>query len=215
MNDLIIRDIKENDLYVIKSFIVEAWGEGWNFSSFDQDTDMFQALLETYLSMFLNSSTFAKVAVAESKVVGAVLCSANGDVETFRHLQKDRILHTLSLLCASETVRKDIVEHLSTSFQTIGQLLGNRVDNYDGSVEFIAVAKQAQGLKIGKTLWDEAVNYFKSQNAKSIYLIADSQCNTGFYDSNGFSKVATKEAVYNYTAEQKKFDIYLYSYDFQ
>jgi len=214
MTDVIIRNIEENDLPAIKSFIVEAWGEGWNLGSFDQNSDMFQALLETYLSMFLDSSTFAKVAVAGGKVVGAVMCSVNGEAETLRHLQKDRIQHTLALFSASETERKDIVEHLSTSFQTIGQLLESRVDIYDGSLEFIVVARQAQGLKIGKTLWREASDYFKSKNAKAIYLIADSQCNTGFYDSNGFSRIATKKAVYNYTAGQKKFDVYLYGYNF-
>ena len=214
MNDIIIRDIEENDLPVLKSLIIEAWGEGWNFSRFDQRTDLFQALLENYLSMFLNSSTFGRVATFDGVVIGAVLCSKNGDVEKFRQLQKDRVVHTLALLSASELERKDIVEHLSISFQTIGQLLGDRIDNYDGSLEFIAVAKQARGLKIGKALWNEVFDYFISKNTKSIYLIADSQCNTGFYDANGFFRVAAKEAIYNYTTGQKKFDIYLYDYKF-
>jgi len=214
MSDVIIREIEETDLPTLKSLIVEAWGDGWNFARFDQDSDVFQALLETYLSMFLNTSTFGRVAVMDKKVVGAVLCAANGEAEIYRQLQKDRVLHTLMLLNATESERGDIVEHLSVSFQTIGQLLENRVDAYDGSLEFIAVAKQAQGLKIGKMLWDEARAYFNAKQAKSIYLIADSQCNTGFYDCNGFSKAGTREAVYNYTTGQKKFDVFLYDYRF-
>jgi len=212
MKSVSFRDIEERDLPALKSLIVEAWGDGWNLTNFDQTTDFFQALLETYLSMFLNSGTFGRVAIVEGEVAGAILCSANGEEEKFRQFQKDRISHTLMLLSATERERLDIVEHLSVSFQTIGQLLENRVANYDGSLEFIAITKQAQGTGIGKVLWNEAAAYFKSKNAKSIYLIADSQCNTGFYDHNGFYKVAAKEAVYNYAAEQKKFDIYLYEY---
>ena len=214
MNDVTIRNIEEKDLPVLKSLIVGAWGEGWNLGSFDQSTDFFQALLEVYLSMFLNSSTFGKVAVMESRVVGAVLCSVKGEEENFRHLQKDRASQTLALLSAPESARKDIIEHLSVSFQAIGKLLEARVDSYDGSLEFIAISKHVQGMKVGKALWNEAVTYFNSKNAKSIYLIADSQCNTGFYDHNGFSKVAASETVYNYIAEQKKFDIFVYDYKF-
>ena len=214
MNSLVIRDIEENDLHVLKSLIVEAWGEGWNFNRFDQHTDLFQALLEAYLSIFLNSSTFGRVAVIDGNVAGAILCSINGHAEKFRQLQKDRIQHTLALLSASEPERNDILEHLSISFQTVGQLLEDKIGGYDGSLEFIAVAKQAQGLKVGKALWNEVYGYFKSNNVKSIYLIADSQCNTGFYDSNGFSRVAAKKAIYNYTTGQKEFDIYLYDYRF-
>lgn len=210
MQNTSFRDIEENDLPILKSLIVEAWGEGWNLGSFDQTTDSFQALLETYLSMFLNSGTFGKVAVVDGNVAGAIICSANGEEERFRQLQKDRIAHTLALLNAPERERADIVEHLSVSFQTIGQLLENRVEAYGGSLEFIVVSEQAQGFGIGKMLWHEALAYFNSKNVKSIYLITDSQCNTGFYDHSGFSKAATKEAVYNYAAGQKKFDIYLY-----
>jgi len=214
MQNIIFRDINEHDLPALKALIVEAWGEGWNLKRFDQASDLFQALLELYLSMFLNSSTFGKVAVMEDEIVGAVLCSMNGEAEQFRQLQKDRISHTLLLLNATEAEHTDIVEHLSVSFQAIGKLLENRDNIYDGSLEFIAVSKQAQRVGIGKSLWNEAAAYFKSKNAKSIYLIADSQCNTGFYDNNGFSKEKTAEAIYNYTTGRKKFDIYVYEYRF-
>ena len=212
MNDVIIREVEERDLPVLKSLIVEAFGEGWNLGRFDQSEDFFQALLEVYQSMFLNSSTFGKVAVLNDKIVGAILASAKGETEKFRRFQADVAPNTLTLLATPEAERKDIVEHLSISFQTIGQLLENRVDSYDGSLEFIAVSKQAQGLKIGKTLWNEAVSYFNSKDVKSIYLIADSACNVGFYDSNGFSKVDAKEAIYNYAAGQKTSTVFVYEY---
>jgi ribosomal protein S18 acetylase RimI-like enzyme len=108
----------------------------------------------------------------------------------------------------------DIVEHMSTSFQTIGQLLENRVNAYGGSLELLVVSAQAQGLKLGKTLWNEAVGYFKSKNTPSIYLRADSRCNVGFYDCNGFSKAGTKEATYHYAAGEGKSEVFVYEYRF-
>ena len=214
MNDIIIRDIEEKDMSTLKALIVEAFGEGWNLGRFDQSKDFFQALLEVYLSMFLNSSTFGKAAILNGKVVGAVLVSAKGETEIFRKLQKDIAPNMLALLTAPEAERMDIVEHLSTSFQTIGQLLEDKIDTYDGSLEFIAVSSQAQGLKIGKMLWNEAVAYFNSKSVKSIYLIADSMCNVGFYDSNGFIKTGEKEAEYNYTTGQKTSSVFVYEYQF-
>ena len=44
MNDIIIRDLEEKDLPVIKSLIVEAWGEGWNFRRYDQNIDFLRVL---------------------------------------------------------------------------------------------------------------------------------------------------------------------------
>jgi len=214
MNNITTRDFEEEDLPILKSLIIEAFGEGWNLGRFDQSEDYFHALLEVYQSMFLNSSTFGKAAVLEGKVVGIVLAAAKGETEKFRLLQTDVAPNTLTLLSASEAVRMDIVEHLSTSFQTIAQLIENRIEAYDGSLEFIAVSKHAQGLKIGKMLWNEAVNYFNTKNVKSIYLISDSACNVGFYDYNGFLKVGEKEAIYDYTTGQKTSVVFLYEYRF-
>ena len=209
---MLIRDIKEHDLPAIKSLIKESFGEGWNFNGLSQDEDFVQSLLGMYSSIFLEPSTFGKVAELNGEVVGVVLCSATGQAKKFGHLQKDTAPNTLALLTAEENVRLDIVEHMSVSFQAIGELLGSLADSYDGSLELIAVSKKAQGLKIGKALWGEAIACFNSVDVKSIYLIADSACNFGFYDNNGFSRVSTKKAVYNYTAGQKISDIFVYEW---
>ena len=214
MDNIVVRDIEEKDLPVLKLLIVEAFGEGWNLGRFDQDSDFFEPLLDTYLSIFLNSGTFGKVAEIEGSTVGAILVSAQGEEEKFRIFQKDIAPNALALLTAAEPERKDIVEHLSVSFQTIGALLENRADSYDSSLEFIAVSKQAQGLNVGQALWNEARTYLESKPCKSRYLIADSACNVGFYEHNGFSRAAEKRAEYNYSNGQKHFDIFIYEYRF-
>ncbi|MCL2568590.1 MAG: GNAT family N-acetyltransferase [Oscillospiraceae bacterium] len=212
MSDVLIRDIDEQDLPALKALIVEAFGDGWNLRRFDQESAVFGALLDVYLSIFLNSSTFGRVAEVEGKVIGAVLAAAKGDVERFRLFQKDIAPNALTLLSAPEAERVDMVTHLATSFQTIGSLLEDKLDDYDGSLEFIAVSKQSQGLGIGKALWREAAAYLESKHVNSIYLISDSACNVGFYEHKGFSRVASKEAVYAYTTGQKRFDIFVYEY---
>jgi len=214
MDGVIIREIEEKDLSVLKSLMVEAFGEGWNLGRFEQNEAVYQALLEMYLSIFLNSSTFGKVAELDGNVVGATLCSAKGEAEKFRAFQKDIAPNTLALLTAAEDERADIAEHLSVSFQALGQLLESRADAYDGSLEFIVVSQHAQGMKIGKTLWNEVSAYFKSKNAKLIYLITDTMCNTGFYDNNGFAKIAKQAAQYSFVASQKEIDIFVYEYKF-
>ncbi|MCL2531385.1 MAG: GNAT family N-acetyltransferase [Oscillospiraceae bacterium] len=212
MNNVIIRELEEKDLPALKSLIVEAFGEGWNLARFDQSEEYFHALLDLYQSMFLNSSTFGKVAELDSEVVGAALASAKGEPTKFRQWQADMAPNTLALLAAPQAERNDIVEHLSVSFQAIGQLLESRVDAYDGSLEFIAVAQQAQGLGIGNMLWNEALAYLNAKSVQSIYLITDSACNLGFYDHNGFSNVAAQDAIYNYSTGQKRSTVFVYDY---
>jgi len=214
MDNIYIRNFEETDLSALKSLILEAFGEGWNLGYFDQTEDFFQTLLAIYLSMFLDNSTFGKVAILKNKVVGAVLGSAKGEIPKFRLFQGEMVSHALHLLTANDTERMDVAEHLSKSFQTIGQLLENNPKTYDGSLEFLAVSKQLQGQSIGKMLWNEAVSIFKDNNINTIYLISDSACNTGFYDHHGFSLVDSKEVVYNYTSKQKKFNVLLYDYKF-
>jgi len=208
-----IRDITEQDLPVIKALIYESFGEGWNLGCLNQDESFMQAVLGMYSSIFLEPSTFGKVAELDGEVIGVVLCSAIGQAKKFGTLLQDIAPNTLALLTAGENDRVDIVEHMSVSFQTIGGLLGSLTNVYDGSLELIAVSKKAQGLKIGKALWNEAVTYFNSVGVKSIFLIADSACNFGFYDNNGFSRIGTKKAMYSYTAGQKESDIFVYEWN--
>ena len=215
MNDVIIRDIEEKDLPALKALIAETFGKGWNLGRFDQNEGLIQALLDVYLSIFLEPSTFGKVATMKSEVVGVVLASVDGETKKFRLFQKDAAPNTLTLLTATEAERMDIAQHMSASFQTIEKLLENKAEAYDGSLELLVVSEQAQGLKVGKILWNEASAYFSSKGAKSIYLIADSTCNVGFYEHNGFSKTGAKEAVYNYTAGQRKTDVFIYEYQWR
>lgn len=211
---MIVRDIEERDLPALKLLIAEAFGEGWNLERYARNDELTQALLGTYLSIFMEPGTFGRIAEIDGDVVGVVVCSAKGDSAKFGQLHKNIMPNSLTLLTAEESERADIVEHISVSFQTIMQLIENKVDIYDGALELIIVTERAQGRKIGKTLWNLAADYFNSQNVKSIYLITDSRCNVGFYDYNGFSKVDAKVATYNYTIGQKMNEIFLYDYQF-
>ena len=214
MSDVALRDILKEDLPAIKSLILQAFGKGWNLERYIHNEELLSALLGIYASIFLEPSTFGKVAVKGGEVVGVILCSVNGEATVFRQLQTDTAPNALALLTATESDRMDIIEHMSVSFQTIGRLLENRIDSCDGGLELIAVSKLAQGLKIGKMLWDEACAYYNSMSAKQIYLIADSACNVGFYNHNGFSRTATEQAVYNYTTGQRRSQVFVYEYRF-
>jgi len=214
MDKLVIREVEETDLPALKSLIVEAFGEGWNLKRFAHKEDFFQTLLDVYLSIFLEPSTCGRVAEVDGQVVGVMLASVKGETPAFRRFLKDIAPNTLTLLSATEAERMDIVAHMSVSFQTIGQLLGGRLDTYDGALELLVVSERAQGLGIGKTLWREAVAYFGSKDVTSVYLIADSRCNVGFYEHSGLVQVASEEAIYHYAAGQRRSDIYVYEYLF-
>ena len=210
---IIIREIIESDIPAFKSLIIEAFGEGWNFARYDQGTYFFAAAMDVYFSVFFSSATFGRVAVMDGKVVGAILCSAKTDTKKFIHLQGDMASGALALLTGAEAERNDLIEHLSNSFQAMGKLLESTAA-HDGSLDFIAVTKEVQGLKIGKKLWGEAAKYFKSKKCKSVYLMTDTACNVGFYDYNGFTRIDETKARYSFTNGKKEIDLYLYEYKF-
>ena len=214
MIDVITRNVEEKDLPILKSLMAEAFGKEWNFEHLNLNSDFCKGMLEVYLNIFLNSATFGKVAELGGKVVGAILVSVNGELKKFRLMKDDIVSSALGLLNGSEIERMTMAKVLTAPFHSISQLLENRSDDYDGSLDFFVVTEQARGLKIGKKLWNEATAYCNSKNAKSISIITNSGCNVGFYDYNGFPKVDVVETVCDYPSGQRKFDTILYEYQF-
>ena len=68
-------------------------------------------------------------------------------------LIEDSTAHTLALMNASRTDRENISEFLSKTIQTYEELIKDRMNDYDGCLEFFVVSEKARGLKIGKRLW--------------------------------------------------------------
>lgn len=210
MNQVIIRDVESKDLPEIKTII----GKTWNLGRLPESESTLEAALNIIRNGILNKSSFGRVAILNEQVVGFIFGSRKGDDPKYRLLQEDGAMDTLALLMATDKERADVIEYIEKTYSTYEQLIVDKINDYDGCLEFFAVSEEARGLKIGQKLWHELSAYFKSKSTNAIYLYTDTSCNYGFYDYNGFSRKDEQEVTFHFTAQQENKTVFLYDYQF-
>lgn len=206
MQQITIRDIEASDIPGLHNLIRNTW----DWESLSEDENVLQALVGMYLNEVLHEGTFGKVAVLNDKVAGVVFGVVEGEEHIFRGLQENSMDFVLTLLNTSEYERKTIYDYFTKLNTAYEDLL--RDTHYDGTLDFLITAQEAQGLGLGKKLWLESVKYFNSHNVRSIYVYTDTECNFGFYEHLGFSKVREKKVAFVFEDEVFISDILLYDY---
>jgi len=210
MSKPILRDVESADLPRIK----ELMEQSWDWAELFETRPPLDATISMYLNQVLYDSSFAKVAVLDGNIVGAIFGFANGDVPRYRMLMDDPTYHTLTLLNAPEEEAKSVYEYMSKTFKVYEQMLEDEDNPYDGTLDFLVVAEEAKGLGIGKALWYELAAYFAEQQTKQIYVYTDTTCNIGFYEHMGFTKKAAHEVTYYFDGEPETQTLFLYDYQF-
>jgi len=201
-----LRDLTQNDIPEVKKLIYATWE--WPKQIKTEST--LDAALGLYAGQVLNQSTTAKAAVVDGKVMGVIFCAVEGQLPVCRMLQDDGSENILALLHASESERADIAGAIATLGGTYAALLEGR--EYDATVTFLAVNPEAQGLKLGKKLWDFAMDYFKAHNAKNMYLFTDTSCNYGFYEHLGLSRRNELPMEFHLGGQEVKLTSFLYDF---
>jgi len=210
MNNVIIRDVEINDILSIKTVINEVW----EWDTIIEDEKTLDAAMGLYLSQVLLNGTFGRVAVLNNKVVGVIFGSVDGVKPQYRMLMEDATAHAMTLFGATERDRKNFYEVMLKLSSTYKQLMNGIRENYNGTLDFLVLAEYAQGLGIGKSLWLALKEYFEENKVKSIYLYSDTECNFGFYESQGFTKRREIEVEFNYDGELFKVNEFLYDLTF-
>ncbi|MCL2400381.1 MAG: GNAT family N-acetyltransferase [Defluviitaleaceae bacterium] len=206
MHNIEIRNVEAKDIPMIKEVIAKVW----NWTDLIEDNQTLDAVVGIYLNQVLYEATFGRVAVLNNKVVGVIFGSVDGIEPKYRMLLENCTNHTLTLLAASESDRINTFEYLSKLSITYQELISDYIDNYDGTLDFLVLSKESHGLGIGKSLWMALKSYFDENNAKSIYLYSDVECNYGFYEHFGFARKAEKEVIFKFNEEDYKMNIFLY-----
>ena len=208
MQKLLFRNVEQQDIQDIKKLIYMTWE--WPKQLKNQV--ILDAALGIYANHVLNQSSFAKAAILDGKMVGVIFCASKEEKPIYRMIQDDGSEYTLALLGASESERLDICHALRTLSQTFEKHLEGR--EYDGTITFLAISPEAQGLKLGRKLWDTAAEYFKTHNVKSMYLFTDTTCNYGFYEHLGMSRRREQNAEFFLNGKELKITSFLYEYNF-
>ena len=99
------------------------------------------------------------------------------------------ILTVFSLLCSKEG--REILRAFLRVARIDRELL-HHCSAYDGELVFFVVSRTCRGRGVGKTLFQSAMEYMRSQKISSFYLFTDTSCNYGFYEHQGMQQVAKK-----------------------
>ena len=209
MSEIIIREAIPEDIPAIKDTVRDVWD--WE-EVFESD-ELLNACIALYFSPVLHEATFGRVAVLDGKVVGVVFASVEGEPPGYKHLLEDLSPYILTLLQSTDSDRKSIFDYITKTSNVYRELISGVEEQYDGTLEFLALSESAQGKGIGKKLWLEAKSYFEEKNASRIYLYSDSECNFEFYDSQGFKKRREREICFDFDGEKEISQQYLYEYD--
>ena len=209
MSDLVLRTPKPEDISAIRDIARDVWA--WE-EIFESD-EVVEACVALYLAPVLHEASFGRVAVLEGKVVGVIFGAHYSDVPCFKHLLYDLTPYMITLLKTCEEERLGFCGYILKTHEVYSRLISDIEHEYDGTLDFFAICKSAQGIGIGKQLWLELKAYFEKKNVKRIYLYSDSECNFGFYESQGFKKRRQDEVRFEFDGEVEISEQYLYEYE--
>jgi len=183
MNEIIYREIKKDDYETVKSIINESFG----LYRYIDNEKVLKNLLKLYLQSCLAEKTFSCVA------------------------EKDVVLYN-SITTLKAIQYKSNISDYRNMHHIYHKLLAGREAEFDGVLTLFAVTEDCRGLGVGKKLLSNLCDYLRNHNTKHIYLYTDSTCNYGFYDSQGFERLAEKS--FETTCESKlvTMNVFLYGY---
>lgn len=207
MTKITYRPIQKQDYDAIIKLICQAFG----FHKYIDDPRILDHCLTIYLNTCLAETSFSSIAVQNGTVIGLIL----------GHSKKDRPLvsptkcytialyHAIALTLCSKKGRTLLSQFKKTG-TVYKELSHSTALSFGGSVTLFIVSPQSQGLGVGKTLFTHLLAYMKSQEIKDFYLYTDTNCNYGFYDYNGFKRLASQTTSFFH--HQVSLDMFLYGY---
>lgn len=208
MKDVIYRDVKKEDLIQFENLINDAF----KFDKFIHNKELLKIITSSYLKESICESSFIKVASKDDKVLGFILCKADGDKANYNHLFNplNEEKYQTSLLKNSRD-KNEINEFIKIE-EVYSELLSGKENLFDSCINLFIVSEEARGLGIGKTLLNYSLKYMNSMKSSSLYVFTDDRCNYGFYKSQGFNCLDEVDVYLKTVDSNLKTFLYTYSY---
>ncbi|WP_395322758.1 GNAT family N-acetyltransferase [Levilactobacillus parabrevis] len=186
-----IRPMVADDLPQIKTLIRTAWADSEEDNQAVVDAETF-----IYLNPAMHDSTFGRVAVEGTKVVGVVFCTHQDETPAFRRLQSDGAQETLSLLRAGQHDLQWVLNDLRQWEAVYAELTAGRDGRYQARIELLCVDPQWQRRYIATALLGEVMAYCLKHSTAYLAVLAQTPAEVAFFKEVGFtacdrSRVAT------------------------
>lgn len=208
MSETILRELAKRDYAQVEAMIKQTW----HFEKHCGNEISARRMAKLYLRDALAEQNAVIVAEENGKIIGTIMmrddkCGAKASLK-----QKAARLFATANVMRAKAGRKG--HRIYKKVNIVDRsLLATTGREFGGELTFFAVADKAQGKGVGKKLLGEAREYFYARGCQSFYVFTDTACNYGFYDSQGFKKIAEKPLI-GYNMRKSGFVYFMYEYDF-
>lgn len=206
MNPVTYRNLEKSDYPRIKSLIGSAFG----IDKYVKDKSQLEYILNIYLQECIVSSTYAKVAIKDNQVIGIILGTVNGDKKIKKLHNTTLYITNIVRIFFSYLKKRGNVNDFSKLTDAYKEIIKGMENSFQGCIQLFIVSEESRGLGVGKSLLNSLLSYMKSRNVNSLYLYTDSNCNYGFYDSQGFKRLNETDIYFDNGTI--RLDVYLYGY---
>jgi len=207
MSEVTYRTLKKEDYNTVKTLINQAF----NIEKYTGKR-LLNLALTVYLRDVLAVSQYTKVAAIKGEVVGVILADLKQDKNP-----KGSIKHTIISMLASLMILITGFHRLKSTLQyfkfvrTYKRLKKGVKAPLDAEISLFVVNNDLQGYGVGKTLFNDTINYFKMRHVTKYYLFTDDHCNYGFYEYFGLKRAGEEPLSITLNKERTRFNVYMYT----
>lgn len=164
------------------SFLEDIIRKTWNYDAFCSPKAARQ-MASLYLASCLAQQTYNQVALVNNTPIGIIMAK-----DIIRHKSSLRssfyqFIEAFPLYLHKEG--RKLLKIFAGINEIDLEMLSEDHENYEGEITFFAINEQCRGMGVGKSLFTNAMEYFKGCNIETYYLYTDSSCNFGFYEHQG------------------------------
>jgi ribosomal protein S18 acetylase RimI-like enzyme len=202
------RPYLKKDALQVRSLYIDAF----DFRRFSKNNQVLSSLADIYLRFVMSQSTYGQVAVFDGKIIGVLFGRADEEPYISHHWLQKLVLGWLFIKVGFLTFFKlnNIFEALKID-QSYKALKAMVPKSFEGEITTLLVSNQYRGYGVGKRLYYDVVDYFKTHHVKRFFLFTDSALSYGFYDKQGLKREATKLITLNTKPKPQNLEVYFYS----
>lgn len=206
-----IRTIEEKDIESMINLVHEAW-----FKGVYEEIKFEKAAAAISLNKALYNSSHGRVAEVEGQILGMVLSKIAKEEPIYRKFQTNTIENLIELSKhGQDKEMKRLIDTFEAERKIYKSLFDKVEENYDASIEYIAVSAKARGKGVGRSLIYEVIQELIEKDCKNLYLFTDSDCNYQFYDCLNFKRIASGSIELPTKNGSRNREEYMYGYHFQ
>lgn len=196
------RPIKRSDYDQLETIIKKVW-EYEQFAS----PKIATRLSRVFLASCLVNQTYTCVAVRENEPVGIIM----GKNRKKHHKPLKHLIHYWWAIAQTFIYKEGRqISKMYGEIDKINEALLKRTQTpFDGELALFVMDENQQGMGIGKTLYQNFLEYMSNEELNSFFLYTDTTCNFGFYEHQGLHRLEKEHLHFEALNEAEQF--YLYS----